>query len=150
MNRMIRTIRSGRGVLVRGFTLIEVLVGLSILTAGVLAIMAIFPVLLRTQAEAEMLTIAASLAQMKAEEIRRDDDRNGSLVTAIRNLTEPTTPLVFPHERRLTYSFSGRSLRYGSVDASDPRGSDGVARVIIRYAPDFRPSQDVVYEFRFN
>lgn len=130
--------------------MLEVIVGLGILTAGVLAIMTIFPRVLRSQADAEMLTIGASLAQMKAEEIRRDDNRNGSLLTAIRNMTTPSDPIVFPHKPRLSYSFSGRSLLYNAAtDPTDPRAADGVARVIIRYAPGFRPSQDVIDELRF-
>jgi prepilin-type N-terminal cleavage/methylation domain-containing protein len=134
-----------------GFTLLEVLVGLSILTAGILSIMAIFPLMLRVQTDAEVLAIGASLAQMKAEEIRRDDDRNGSLVGAIRNMSTPSDPITFPREPRLAYSFSGRSLMYSSAaNPDDPRAADGVARVIIRYSASFRPSQDVIYELRFN
>ncbi|MCL5271001.1 MAG: prepilin-type N-terminal cleavage/methylation domain-containing protein [bacterium] len=133
-----------------GFSLLEVLVGMTILTAGVLAVAAVFPYLLRAESDAELLSEAAALAQMKAEEIRRDDsapDATGVLRSEIRILPQPTTPIVFSMEPRLSYSFSGASLLY---PADDPRGTPGVARVIIRYAPGFRESQEVVYELRFN
>jgi len=140
--------RSGRR---RGFSLLEVIVGLSILTAGILAVMTIFPLTLRGQRDAELLTIAAALGQMKVEEIRRDDDRTGRLVSEIRNLTTPSDPIVFPIEPRLSYSFSGRTIRYANTGIpDDPRAADSVARVIIRYSPQYRASQDVVDEVRFN
>jgi type II secretory pathway pseudopilin PulG len=133
-----------------GFSLLEVLVGLGILTAGLLAVMAVFPAVFKSQKEAEILTIAASLAQMKGEEIRRDDSANGTLIGAIEDLTEPSAPIVFPNEPRLEYSFSGRSIMFANSPVpNDPRGLPDVARVIIRYAPSYRPGQDVIYELRF-
>lgn len=132
----------------RGFSLIEVVVSFAILTAGLLSVLAVFPLTLRSQSKAELLTIAASLAQMKAEEIRRDDSTDGALVKAIINLDAETDPIVFPHEKRLTYSFWGRSVRYRGL-ANDPRAADGVARVIIRLSPEYNSGKDVVYELRF-
>lgn len=133
----------------RGFSLLEVLVALAVLTAGVLAIAAVFPKTLQAGNESLILTQAAALAQMKAEEIRRDNDRGGQLVDSIKNLPNPTDPVQFPREPRLTYSFSNRSLLY-TADPSDPRAAAGVPRVIIRYAAEYRKSQDVVYELRFD
>lgn len=149
---MIQPLNRSHSMPSRGaFSLLEVLVGLSILSAGLLAILAIFPYTLRAQREAELLTIAASLAQMKAEEIRRDDDLEKSLVNEIKNMTEPSAPITFPSESRLAYSFSGQTIQYArGYDPTDPRTAPGVARVIIRYAAEYRPSQDVVYELRFN
>ena len=133
----------------RGLTLLEVLVGLAILTAGLVSIAAVFPYTLKAQRHAEMLTLAAPLAQMKVEEIRLMDDRNGRLKNAIRALTEPTPPIAFLSEPRLAYSFCGRTLMYAGGDPADPRATPGVARVIIRYAAAYRPEQGVVYELRF-
>ena len=135
----------------RGFSLLEVLVGLAILTAGILAIAAVFPQTMRAHEDAELLTIAAALAQMKVEEIRRDDDLNGRLRAEIRSLPQPTASIVFINEPRLSYSFSNQSLLYANVnDPKDPRATPGVPRVIIRYAPEFQPRQDAIYELRFN
>lgn len=134
---------------VRGFSLIEVLVGLGILLAGLVAIAAVFPTTLQATRDAELLTRAAALAQEKAEEIRRDNDREGRLIAEIRSRTTPTAPLVFSSEPRLEYSFCGRSLLYPE-SAADPRSTAGIARVIVRYAPAYRPAQEVVYELRFN
>ena len=134
----------------RGMSLLEVMVALGILTAGILSIMAIFPYTIKAQQEGELLSEAAALAQMKAEEIRRDDSPTGTLITEIQALTAPSTPIAFPSEPRLSYSFSGTSLQYSDVtDPTDARAAGGVARVIIRYAPTFRSTQDVIYELRF-
>lgn len=135
-----------------GFTLIEVLVALAILTAGLLTVAATFPYVVKSQREAELLTTAAALAQMKAEEIRRDDTApfgEGELITAISELTSPTQPIQFPNEPRLTYSFSNSTIQYAEFEATgDPRALP-VPRIIVRYHPDFRSGEEVVYELRF-
>jgi prepilin-type N-terminal cleavage/methylation domain-containing protein len=135
----------------RGYTLIEVLVALAILLAGVLAIVMFFPRTLSASAEAVLVTEAAVLAQMKAEEIRRDDDVQGSLVKAISQRTTPTDGIPFVQEPNLAYSFSGRTVLYPADQPNDgdPRNDDGVARVLIRYAKSYRSTEDVIYELRF-
>ncbi len=151
--RHFRTIRpDGRAI-----TIIEVLVGLSVLTIGILAIMAVLPSAFRANKTAELETIAGALAFMKVEEIRRDNDVNGLLISAIRNLTEPTDPVVFPFDRRLAYRFSGTTLLYLRTDANgmpiddplDPRDDPGVPRVIVERASSPRGSQEVLVELRF-
>ena len=133
-----------------GFTLIEVLVALAIMLAGLIAVVASFPNMLAAQRQAELLTIATALGQSKAEELRRDNDVNNRLILAVRSLTTPTFSLTFPNEPRLAYSFSGTSVLYADAPANDPRGFPGVARVLIRYAPEYRASQEVIYEIRFD
>lgn len=134
-----------------GATLLEVLVALAILMTGLLLSAALFPTTLEAQRHAELLTKASFLAEMKAEEIRRDDTSDHVLHQAITARDTPTSPVVFIQEPKLTYSFSGRSLQYldDPNSTTDPRASDGTARVIIRYAPEYRPTEDVVYELRF-
>jgi prepilin-type N-terminal cleavage/methylation domain-containing protein len=135
----------------RAFSLVEVLVALAIFVAGMLMIATNFPLTLKTQNEAELLNQAAALAQWKAEEIRRDNDVGGNLLNQIRQMATPSEPITFLTEPRLAYSFCGRSLLYDPAQyPGDPRSQVGVARVIIRYAPAYRPKQDVVYELRFN
>ena len=133
-----------------GFTILEAIVSLSILLVGIVLILTLFPRFLINARDAEMETKAVMLAQMKAEEIRRDDDTSHTLIMAIQNLTTPTPPVEFAQEPTLAYQFSGTSILYGGVT---PQGDPGVARVIIRYAPDFRqsnnPNNDVLYELRF-
>jgi type II secretory pathway pseudopilin PulG len=144
--RIVRRARSRAGI-----SLIEVLVAMAILLAGLTTLVASFPLMLQGSRDAELLTIGAALAQQKAEEIRRDDSTNRRLVTTIQNRATPTDPIVFPQEPRLAYSFSGQTILYATVtDPSDPRTFSGVARVLIRYAPSYRPTQDVLYELRFN
>ena len=135
----------------RGFSLLEVLVGLAILTAGLVAAAAIFPQILDSQRDAELLTVAAALAQLKVEEVRRTNDRNDRLIDEIKSLANPTEPVAFANETRLAYSYSGVSVLYPAFEnPGDPRAAPGVPRVIIRYAPTYRSTQDVVYELRFN
>lgn len=134
----------------RGVSLLEAIVSLSILLGGIVMILLVFPRFLVAANEAELETKAVMLAQMKAEEIRRDDDTSGTLVNAIRNLTEPTYPVEFAQESQLAYQFSGTSILY---TGTSPAGDAGVPRVIIRYSPNFRvsssPNKDVLYELRF-
>lgn len=134
-----------------GFTLLEVLLGLSILTAGILAVLALFPWTLRANERAELRTMAAALGMMKVEEIRRDNPTTSSLstlVSEIESRTTPTEPITFPFEPRLAYRFSGETILY--TDKNDERSSSGVARVIIQESPDFRPNPIVIEEFRFD
>lgn len=134
-----------------GFSLLEVLVSLAILLIGIVAIIFFFPQSLESARRAEDRTKAAVLAQMKAEEIRRDDDTSNTLVNIIRNRTTPTDPITFAQEPDLAYQFSGTSILYQGEEG--PAGESGVARVIIRYAPEYRRStntnRDVLYELRF-
>jgi type II secretory pathway pseudopilin PulG len=139
-----------RRIRIAGYSLLEVLVSLAILLAGVLAIMYFFPRALESRHEAALLTKGALLAQGKAQEIRRDDDTTGTLVAAIEARTEPTIPIVFPDEPELSYAFSGKSVLYQESDS--PRGDPNVARVLIIRSS--RPTagvraQDVLYELRF-
>jgi prepilin-type N-terminal cleavage/methylation domain-containing protein len=134
----------------RGFTLLEVLLGLSILAAGVLAVLALFPWTLRANERAELRTLGAALGAMKVDEIRRDEFTSptiATLVGEIEALTEPTDPITFPLEPRLAYRFSGETILYAGVN--DERSSSGVARVIIQESPGFRANPVILEEFRF-
>lgn len=134
----------------RGVSLLEAIVSLSILLVGIVLILTFFPRFLMAARDSEMESKAVMLAHMKAEEIRRDDDTSGTLMMAIRNLSAPTPPMQFTQAPELAYQFSGTSILY---QGQTPEGDDGVARVIIRYAPAFRqsnnPNHDVLYELRF-
>lgn len=150
----------------RGFSLLEVLVSIAVFLAGVVAIVFMFPRTLQAAHEAELKTKAALLAQMKAEEVRRDDDTSQTLTLAIAALRRPTDPLINPQEPDLSYSFNGRSLMYAPTETPD--GDPNIARVVIwrnaaGLAPTLSPStpageydptngtefRRVVYELRF-
>lgn len=133
-----------------GFSILEVLIALGILLAGVVAVAGFFPSVLKANARSIDQSVAAYLAQMKAEEIRRDNNVSGALVAGIRNLKTPTAPATFPLDSRFAYSFSGVSLLYPTVDPADPRSTAGVARIIVRYAANYRPSAEILYELRFD
>lgn len=136
----------GRGA----FTLVEVLVALVILGIGVVGILQLFPPSLRASTDAALKSRAVLLARMKIEEIRRDADSGGELFAEIRNLGLPTIPVPFPEDPRLTYQFSGVSQLEINGIPGDPQFNPGVARVIIRYNAEFRPSADILYELRFD
>lgn len=126
----------------RGATIVESLVSLAIFLVGVVAILNYFPHSVRAAYDAADLSVAVMLAQMKAEEIRRDDDSMGSLVAAIQARATPTEAKPFFQDDRLTYAFSGVSL-------VDPADAPNTARVIVRYNAEYRSSEDVLYELKF-
>ncbi len=132
-----------------GYSLVEVLVSMAILLAGLLAILNFFPQSFRANADAAIKAKASLYAQTKAEEIRRDWTQTDLLIGLVRNLGAPTAPIVFPEDTRLSYSFCGVSLIDPIDTPGDPRDDYGVARVIIRYAASYRPSEDIIYELRF-
>lgn len=146
-NRLFLQRRRTRG----GYSLIEVVVAMAILLIGVVGVLKFFPPSLRASSEAALRGDAALLAQMKVEEMRRDADKAGTLVEAIKLLTVPTDPVAFPEEPRLAYQFCGRSTFSLTADQpGDVEDDFGVARVIVRYNRQFRPSGDVLVELRFD
>ncbi len=134
----------------RAFTLLEVLVSLAILLAGILAILNFFPLSLKANREAELVSQAALLAQLKAEEIRRDLKSNGDLINQIKILRTPTEPVQFPQNPNLAYSFCGVSLIDTNDDPQDPADDYGVARIIIFIDKSYTPGGKVIYELRFD
>jgi prepilin-type N-terminal cleavage/methylation domain-containing protein len=148
----------------RGFTLIEVLVALAILLAGLVTLVQLFPVSLQASADAALQGEAIFLAQQKVEELRRDRDQLANIITYVQNRATPTDALPFPHQPRLAYCYSGVSLLYPVFDPADPRTFPNVARVIIRetvadsYVTDFDDEGNwegpvpgrVLYELRFD
>ncbi len=129
--------------------MVEVLVSMAILLAGIVSIINLYPLSLKSNNRAITLSKAVVLAQLKAEEIRRDSVGTIDLVAEIERLTTPTAPKPFPQETTLTYSFCGVSLIDPDDDPDDPRDDPGVARVIVRYNRSFKPTEDIIYELRF-
>ena len=134
----------------RGYSLLEVLVSVAILTAGIISIINFFPLGLKAQYRAGDISRAAVLAQQKAEEIRRDADRAGRLLATIRALRTPSEIITFPNEPRLAYCFCGISLMNPHDNPSDPRDDFGVARVIIMYSKEYKGHNEILYELRFD
>jgi len=124
------------------FSLLEVLVSMAVLLTGIVVILSFLPAVLQQNQRTADLSVAAYLAQQKAEEIRRDDTSSGQLIEEIRALSTPTAPIVFPLNPRFAYQFSGVSL-------ITPTNQVGVARVIVSYAPGQQSRGGVLYELRF-
>lgn len=134
----------------RGFSLLEVLISLAILLAGIIVILNFFPMSLKANKDAELLSEASLLAQLKAEEIRRDIKKNGDLLNQIKSLKTPTTPVRFAQNPSLSYSFCGVSLLDSNDDPDDPADDYGVARIIVRLDKSYSPGERVIYELRFD
>jgi type II secretory pathway pseudopilin PulG len=134
----------------RGYTVLEVLVSMMILITGIMAIIGFFPMQLRQNRYSMDVTTAVYLAQMKAEEIRRDNDRFGFLIRNIRGLRTPTSPLRFGQDPRFAYQLCGVSLVDTVNDPGDPRDDPNVARVIVRYDTSYRKDAEILYELRFD
>lgn len=97
----------------KGFTLIEALIAIFILTIGISAVLTMFPLGLQVGNFSQMTTIASELAQAKTEEILSKSYSNISLGTVIEDqLDSPFES--FSRETEITYVDS--SLQYSAVD----------------------------------
>lgn len=135
------------------YALLEVLVSIAILSAGIIAIIYLFPFSLQAINEAAMVSEAALLAQWKAEEIRKDDiDDSPDAIETIQNMTEPfpTDGIPFEQNNHLTYSYCGVSLLDPVDTPGDPRDDVGVARIIVRKNKNIDPTMKVIYELEFD
>ena len=126
-----------------GFSLLEVLAAMLILVIGIAGITGFLTASMHQNRRATDTSIAAYIAQMKAEEIRRDDTIGRDIIADIQGLAAETAPLTWPLDSRFAYSFSG-------VSPTEPLEYPGVARVIIRYDASFRSSQEILFELRFD
>lgn len=134
----------------KAYSLLEVLVSVAILMAGIISIVNFFPMGLQAQHRAGDVSRAAFLAQMKAEEIRRDNDRFNNLINAIRALRSPSQIITFPNDNRFAYCFCGISLLDPRDDPDDPRDDYNVPRIIVMYSLEYRGKNEILYELRFD
>lgn len=134
----------------RGFTLIEVLVALALLLAGIVTIVQLFPTSLKANADAALKGSSAVLTQQKVEELRRDADWAGDIIVEVQNLSAPTLPVAWPLDTRLTYSYNGESFFSDTDTPTDPTDDADTARVAVRLNPEFDPRGTIVHEMRFD
>lgn len=143
-----------------GFSIVEVLASLAIFIFGIVAIINLFPNILKAENEAALMSAAALLGQEKASEIRRDEfSLNPAipLTNQIAQRVNPTPPVRFPREPRLAYSFNGRSILDPVDDASNPDDDFNVARVIVVKWDESNPPTsanvaewEIYLEYRFD
>ncbi len=135
----------------RGMTLVEVIVALAIFLFGVVTLLNFFPLKVRTGTDATVLSEGVLLAQLKAQEIRRDNDPSGPFYAWMRSLTSPEPPggIPFEQNRDLRYAFSGRSVMDPVDDPGVPEDDFNVPRIIVLSPTQSRFSNGVVYELRF-
>lgn len=67
----IKNLATAIGQLVRGFTLLEVIVAVAILSGALLPIISWMPQMIQTKRKSEQQTLAVFLAQSKVEELRQ-------------------------------------------------------------------------------
>lgn len=133
-----------------GYSLVEVLVAMTLLLVGVVGIVQFYPPSLKASSEAALRGKGALLAQQKVEELRRDAGKQAILINTIAASPAPTVALPFPEDDRLTYTFWGESFQSDPGVLGNPADTPGVPRVIVRYNAAFRPSAHVLYELRFD
>lgn len=126
------------------FTLVEVIVAMAILLGGVVVLLQLFPITLRANTEAELRTAAAFLAQQKVDEMRRDRDRDGTIIIPGISGNPETAPRVHPGDRRLAYSYAP-----GPAIADEPVVGPQ-AWIIIRASAEYDPAQPVLFQARFD
>jgi len=131
----------------RGLSLIEVTVAVLIFLFGIVALLNFFPFKVRSVADAADLTEAVLLAQMKAEEIRRDNAADSFFFLWLRGLTAPTPTagIPFGQSNFLRYAFSGRSVLDPVDDAGVPEDDYGVPRIIVFTGADATNARSVLY-----
>lgn len=124
---------------------------LSIFLFGVVALLNFFPLKVRTGVDAAVLTEAALLAQLKAQEVRRDNAPDSLFFLWMRSLPSPMPPegIPFGQNPDLRYAFCGRSVLDPDDDPGVPEDDFGVPRIIILSPRHSRHANGVVYELRF-
>jgi len=149
------------------FTLVEVLIAMGLILIGVTAAAAMLHQSVRDTQHAVDVTTAAYLAQLKAEEVRRDDNTAPSSYHRINDIkaitkANATTLVTWPQDTRFAYGFCGESVTApvgaDTTATGDIKDRSGVARVIICYSMEFKPRavsqqydpKTVLYELRFD
>jgi len=133
----------------RGYSIVEVLVAMTILLVGIAGTLAFFAPTLQAAEEANDRSIAALLAQQRVEEVRRDADRFENFPDGIRSLVTPSALVVYAYDDRFAWQYCGRSL-LEPIDTIASSDDDWfVPRVIVRYNPAFRADSKVLFELRF-
>jgi prepilin-type N-terminal cleavage/methylation domain-containing protein len=133
----------------RGYSIVEVLVAMTILLVGVAGTLAFFAPTLQAAEEANHRSIAAMLAQQRVEEVRRDADRFENFPDAIRGLVTPSDLVVYPYDDRFAWQYCGRSLLQPIDTIANSDDDWFVPRVIVRCNPAYRPDAKILLELRF-
>lgn len=132
----------------RGFTLVEVVVAMTILLGGIVGMAQFFPTALSQNRHSADVTSAAYLAQMKGEEVRRNDiyyalDTPAGTTPTIAQISQlaiPSTSTVFVEDDRFAYVYSGRSLM--EIVNADSYN----AFIIVQYNSEYRPDEEMLFE----
>lgn len=85
----------------KGFTLVEAIIAIFIITIGIVAVLQLFPVSLQQQKMAEMSTVASQLGQEKIEEILSQSYETLSTGTTTENYGTITGFSAFKRETRI-------------------------------------------------
>lgn len=101
-----------------GFSVLEALTAVAILILGILTIIKIFPLALMTGAAAKQTTIAANLAQAKAEELVYLDYGNISVgaIEAKHRLALDPNDSLYQYQRETTIAYLDSNLNPTGID----------------------------------
>ncbi|MBI5765667.1 prepilin-type N-terminal cleavage/methylation domain-containing protein [Candidatus Falkowbacteria bacterium] len=101
-----------------GFTLLEVMIAITILIIGILAVARIFPLALKVAKSAEQATIAINLAQAKIEEIFYLDYDNipiGAIEAKHRLADDMQNPFYY-YQRQTVAEYVDSDLNYSATE----------------------------------
>ncbi|MEK7167647.1 MAG: prepilin-type N-terminal cleavage/methylation domain-containing protein [Patescibacteria group bacterium] len=102
----------------KGFTIIEAMIAIAVLTIGILAVVKIFPVALQISKSAEQATVAINLAQAKTEELFSlgyDNIGIGTIEAKTRLSSDPDNPF-YPYQRETTAGYVDEDLQNSVSD----------------------------------
>lgn len=102
----------------RGFTIIEAMIAIAVLTMGILVLVKIFPLALKISRSAEQSTIAMNLAQSKAEELfflDYDSINIGIIETKSRLSDDPDDPF-YQYQRQTIVEYVDSDLQSSVSD----------------------------------
>jgi prepilin-type N-terminal cleavage/methylation domain-containing protein len=139
-------IRNKKPPEIQGFTLIEIVLAIGILSFALVGILGLFPVALETARESKEETMMAQVAQSIEADIRRADGPEAQLMATGFNPADPsarrTLRLDASSELLLAFGPNGRpwTAQPGSAEfASGLRGPDYLAKVTCTFNPPDHP-----------
>ncbi len=116
----------------KGVTLIEAVLMIAVIGAGLLGVMYVFSGGTQSSLLADQTIVASNLAKEKLEQIIADRANKGYAVTIATNYSDGTMPAPYSqYARNVTITEVDPDADSGSDDFLDPLGNSGYARVTV-------------------
>lgn len=102
----------------RGFTILETLIAVAVLTVGILAVMSLFPVSLQSAKSAEQSTVAANLIQAQIETLVSDGYGNIAVgvIEAKHRLAGAADSPYYYYQRQTAAEYVDANLSHSDAD----------------------------------